>query len=219
MTVADIDINRGKETVKLILSDGGEADFIETDVTDEQVVQNMIDWTVARFGGLHGAFNNAGVPSRGIPIKDVAIEDWSKSIAINLTSVFLCMKHEIRYMLENGGGSIVNMSSIMGKAAVANIADYAASKSGIVGMTRVAAIENGKLGIRVNAVMPGAIQTPALAPALEDPAMRAAMEGGHPIGHYGQPEDVAEVVAFLMSDAAAFVTGSAYEVDGAYSAM
>lgn len=217
--IGDLEAGPAEEVVESIRAEGGRAAYRTVDVSREEDIERLVSDTVHEFGGLTRAFNNAGFPSKGVPLKDVTLADWNHTIAVNLTGIFLGVKHEVRHMLVNGGGAIVNMSSIMGKVSVGNIPDYAAAKSGVLGITRVASTEYSGQGIRVNAVLPGAVITRILAPALEEPKMRAAMESGHPIGRFGTADEVAEVVLFLLSDAAGFITGSAYEIDGGYSAV
>jgi NAD(P)-dependent dehydrogenase (short-subunit alcohol dehydrogenase family) len=217
--IADRNGPGAAETVETIEQAGGRAAYVETDITQPEAVEALVAATVSKFGRLDGAFNNAGVASKGVPLEDVTVEDWQFTIDINLKGIFLCVKYEAPAMFKNGGGSIVNMSSAMGSVSVPNIVDYASSKSGVLGLTRVASTEFSSRGIRVNAVQPGAIKTPLLAPALEDPAMKQAMESGHPIGRYGEPYEVAETVAFLLSDASSFVTGTSILIDGGYVAI
>ena len=216
--VADRDRAGCNETAGAIREAGGQADAFVVDITREADVAAMVAHAVTRFGGLHLAFNNAGITSRGTPLDHMPIEEWRQMIDINLTGVFLCMKHEVAHMMAQGGGSIVNTASGAGVVGFPNVIDYVAAKHGVVGLTRAAAIDYATRAIRVNAVLPGGIETPMLMSTMgRDPTVRAAVERGHPIGRLGQPSEIAEAVAWLLSDAASFVTGAAIAVDGGYT--
>lgn len=220
VVVADVDERGGAETARYIRDCGGRAAFIHTDVTDEGQVKRMVDFAVAEFGGLHGAFNNAGMTSKGSPLIDMSLQDWRQMIDVNLTSVFLCMKHQIAHMVRNGGGAVVNTSSGAGVVGVPNVIDYVAAKHGVVGLTRAASTDYSARGVRVNAVLPGGVETPMLLKAMgQDAVVRAAVEGGHPIGRLGQPMELGEAAAWLLSDAASFVTGAVLAVDGGYTSV
>ncbi|HEY3737507.1 MAG TPA: SDR family oxidoreductase [Jatrophihabitans sp.] len=213
VAVADVNDEGGELTVKQIEADGGTALFVHTDVLSEADVQALVAHTVKAFGGLNGAFNNAGVGPQS-ELHRTSAEDWNRTLGINLTGIFYCLKHEISYLLEHGGGSIVNTSSLAGYKAEPGMPAYVTSKHGVVGLTRSASLEYASRGIRVNAILPGTIHTPMLEAVIHDPVLAKALEDGQPIGHVGQPEDIAEQAAWLLSDASKFSTGSLFFVDG-----
>ena len=178
-----------------------------------------MDFALSKMGRLDFACNNAGIGGEQNPTGAYSVEGWDKVIATNLSGIFYGMRYEIPAMLKTGGGSIVNMASILGQVAFAGAPAYVAAKHGIVGLTRSAAVEYAKQGIRVNAVGPGFIQTPMISAVDSEPTMHAALVAMHPIGRLGQPEEVAELVMWLSSNKASFVTGSYYAVDGGYLAQ
>lgn len=219
LVIADLDETQGANAVDEIRDAGGKAAFVKTDVTREDDVQAMVAFAVSTFGGLHGAFNNAGIMFSGTPLTDLPLEQWEKGVAVNLTGVFLCVKHQLRHMLKHGGGAIVNNSSASGMVGIPMAVNYVSTKHGIVGVTRAAAAEVSGQGVRVNAIMPGAVETPLLAGALEAPEVREAVAAGHPIGRISQPAEIAEAVAWLLSDASSFITGACVTLDGGYTAL
>lgn len=219
VVIADLDAEPGNETVADIQRDGGTAAFIQTDVTREDDVRAMVDFTVSTFGGLHASFNNAGTNLDNLIVTEVPLAQWQKNLSINLTSVFLCVKYQITHMLANGGGSIVNNSSAAGVVGMPKLVDYTAAKHGVIGITRAMAAEMSGQGIRVNAIVTGATETRLSADYMKQPDLRAMLEGAHPIGRIGKPFELAETVSWLLSDAASFVTGSCVAVDGGYTAM
>ena len=215
VTVADVDEQGGKETAALVFEEaGGDADFVRTDVTRPDEVEAMVDKTIARWGRLDCALNNAGTTGASAPTADYMLDDWNRAIALNLTGVFLCLKYEIPAMLERGG-AIVNMASGAGLVGFPGLPAYVASKHGVVGLTRAAALEYASQGIRVNAICPGSTRTPMLEGFMGgDPQVERMMTRAVPLGRLGRPEEIAEAVVWLCSDAASFVVGHALAVDG-----
>jgi NAD(P)-dependent dehydrogenase (short-subunit alcohol dehydrogenase family) len=205
----------------MITENGGEATFVQVDVTSTSAVEAMIGKTVETYGRLDCAHNNAGIGSRPrVLLHELPEESWDQVSDINLKGVWLCMKYEVVQMLKQGGGTIVNTASIMGLVGSWNRSGaYNASKHGVVGLTKTAASEYAKQGIRVNCVCPGYIQTPMTAPGMNDPERMARIIASEPIGRVGTPEEVAEAVVWLCSDAASFVTGHTMTVDGGYVAQ
>lgn len=206
-------IKEGEETVDVIREGGGEAIFVRTDVTRASDVEAMVARTMDVYGRLDSAFNNAGVAGPGRLPHEHTEDAWDSIIDVNLKGVWLCMKYEIPRMLEQGGGAIVNDSSVAGLIAGVGIA-YVASKHGVIGLTKTAALAYVKEGIRVNAVCPGWIDTPMIDTIFEDPERQAGLAARQPMGRLGTPEEVAETVLWLCSDAASLVTGHAMAVDG-----
>jgi len=215
VTVADVDEQGGKETAGLVFEEaGGDADFVRADVTRADEVEAMVDKAVARWGRLDCALNNAGTTGVSAPTADYTLEDWNRAIALNLTGVFLCLKYEIPAMLERGG-AIVNMASGAGLVGFAGLPAYVASKHGVVGLTRAAALEYASQGLRVNAICPGSTRTPMLEGFMGgDEQVERMMTRAVPLGRLGRPEEIAEAVVWLCSDAASFVVGHALAVDG-----
>ncbi|MCX7907405.1 MAG: SDR family oxidoreductase [Bacteroidetes bacterium] len=216
VVVSDVAVEGGQRTVSEIQQAGGEALFIQADVSDPQQVQELIQRTFEAYGRLDCAFNNAGIEGAQASTAECTEENWDRVLAINLKGVWLCMKYEIPVMLRQGGGAIVNTASVAGLVGFPNIPAYVASKHGVVGLTKTAALEYAQQGIRINAVCPGVILTPMVERFSPDPQSLAAME---PIGRLGRPEEVAEAVLWLCSDAASFVTGVAFPVDGGFMAQ
>jgi 2,5-dichloro-2,5-cyclohexadiene-1,4-diol dehydrogenase 1 len=218
VVIADLNDAAGEELAASIRENGGKAAYIRTDVSRDEDARAMVAFAVSTFGGLHAAFNNAGLDTGHLPVADTPLEQWQRNIATNLTGVFLCMKHEIAHMLAHGGGAIVNTSSTSGAVATVTSADYTAAKHGVVGITRSAAVDYSGKGIRVNAILPGGIATPMLMDALVDnEPLRRVIESAHPIGRIGEPHEIAEAAAFLLSDAASFITGACLMVDGGFT--
>jgi NAD(P)-dependent dehydrogenase (short-subunit alcohol dehydrogenase family) len=178
-----------------------------------------VEETVQVFGGLDIAFNNAGIEGDSAPTADCSDENWAHTIAVNLTGTWLCMREEIPRMLTRGGGSIINCASVAGLVGFAGIPAYTASKHGIVGLTKTAALDYATMGIRVNAVCPGVIHTAMVERFTHgDPEAEAALFAGEPMGRMGEPEEIASAVVWLASDGASFVTGQAIAVDGGWVA-
>ncbi|HLB89591.1 MAG: SDR family oxidoreductase [Deltaproteobacteria bacterium] len=220
VVVADVTAEGGQETVRLIKEAGGEARFLKVDVARAAEVETLITQTVAAYGRLDCAYNNAGIEGAFVSTTEYPEADWDRVLAINLKGVWLCMKYEIAQMLQQGGGAIVNTASGAGLVGVAGLSAYVASKHGVVGLTKTAALEYAKAGIRVNAVCPGVIQTPMVARLTSQrPEMAEALVAAEPMGRTGKPEEIAEAVVWLCSEAASFVTGHAMSVDGGYVAQ
>ncbi len=216
--VSDISTRRGEETVKLIEQAGGEAEFGKADVSRAADVEALIAMAVRLWGRLDGAFNNAGISGLIAMTADDTEENWDKTLAVDLKGVWLCMKYEIRQMLEQGGGVIVNTASTAGLLAQPRMGAYAAAKHGVIGITQTAAVEYAEKNIRVNAVCPGVIATPPIVEWMKDESTRTALLSAEPIGRAGRPEEIGTAVAWLFSDAASFVTGAAIPVDGGLTA-
>jgi NAD(P)-dependent dehydrogenase (short-subunit alcohol dehydrogenase family) len=219
--VSDMADAAGEEVVATIRAAGGEARYARCDVRDASQVASLVSGTVKTYGRLDVAFNNAGIEGTMAAVADVTEEAWERVLRVNLTGVFLCMKYQIEQMLKQGSGAIVNNASILGQVGFANASAYAAAKHGLLGLTRCAALEYSARGIRVNAVCPGFIVTPMLERAglMNDPAVRAMIEGLHAMKRMGQPEEVAEAVLFLSSSKASFIAGHPLLVDGGYVAQ
>jgi NAD(P)-dependent dehydrogenase (short-subunit alcohol dehydrogenase family) len=217
VVVADISEKGGRETVDYVGSDA--ATFVAADVSNPTSMEQLVARTVELYGRLDIAHNNAGVDLVGPHLADVTPEQFQRVIDINLAGVFYSMKAEIPAMLQNGGGSIINTASSLGEVALAGQSAYIASKHGVIGLTKGAALEYSSRGIRVNAVLPGLIHTPMVDQIEADqPGFTDLLVREHPIGRLGTPRDIAEMVAWLASDAAAFATGASFAVDGGYLA-
>jgi NAD(P)-dependent dehydrogenase (short-subunit alcohol dehydrogenase family) len=217
LVVADMNEDGGQQTVHMITEKGGETTFVRTDVSQAVEVQALISKAVETYGRLDCAHNNAGIPGGGRALTAEYAEDtWHQVIAVNLTGVWLCMQYEIPQMLPQGGGTIGNTASAWGLVGAPGASAYVASKHGVVGLTKTAALEYAQQGIRVNCVCPGVIHTPMTTRGLSDPELRARIIATAPIGRVGTSEEIAEAVVWLCSDAASFVTGHAMSVDGGY---
>jgi NAD(P)-dependent dehydrogenase (short-subunit alcohol dehydrogenase family) len=211
--------NEGNETVELIRSVGGEGMFVPTDVSRASDVKAVVEKTVKAFGGLDYAFNNAGTEGNWVPIVEQSEEDWDRTIAINLKGTWLCLKFEMQQMLKQGrGGAIVNMSSVAGFIGWHGVATYSASKHGVLGLTKSAALEVAKTGVRVNAVCPAVIETAMAERLFGLPDANKRSLGLHPIGRFGKPLEVAEAVVWMCSGAASFMTGQSLVLDGGFLA-
>ncbi|MBU8827131.1 SDR family NAD(P)-dependent oxidoreductase [Mycolicibacterium goodii] len=221
VVVAGRSLEAVKETAQQVIAAGGIATAIRCDVTVEVDVAAAVDLAVGEYGRLDGAFNNAGVSMNNKLTADLEAAEWHAVMDVNLTGVFHCMKHEIKAMQQSGGGAIVNTSSMNGIVAIPFSSEYTASKHAVIGATRGAASEAAQTGVRVNAVLPGLIETPMIAGLVDDPGFRAHFDTAlarHSIGRFGRPEDVGYAVKWLLSDEAAFVNGATLAVDGGYTA-
>lgn len=220
VAVSDVDATGGEQTVSLIAQTGGEAIFIRADVSQSAQVQAMIDTVVSRFGRLDCAFNNAGIEIEHQPLAESDDATFDRIMSVNVKGVWLCMKHEIAQMLKQGGGSIVNTASVAGLVGAPTQSIYAGSKHAVVGMTKSAAAEYGRAGIRINAVCPGVIRTPMMDRAIErEPRRQKMIEKIHPIGRLGEAQEIANAALWLLSDSASFVTGHQLAVDGGLTAI
>ncbi len=220
IVAADIDVGGAEETVRLIEGAGGEACFLKTDVSIEEDVARLVTHSIDRFGGLHGALNNAAIVGARRSLTDISLDEWRRTVGINLTGVFLCMKYEIAHMVKAGGGAIVNVSSGAGLVGVPGVADYVATKHGVVGLTRAAAAEYGLHKVRINALLPGAVHSQMLGGyRAAAPPPSDTPGNGRLLGRIGAPEELAEAAAWLLSDAASYATGAAFAVDGGYTAV
>ena len=221
LVVSDVAEDGGLETIRLIEQAAGEAVFVKADVSNPTDCESLVKETIDQFGRLDYACNNAGIGGEANLTADYSIESWQQVISVNLSGVFYCMKYEIPAILESGGGSIVNMASILGQVGFANSPAYVAAKHGVLGLTKTAAIEYASHNIRINAVCPAFIYTPLIENAgmAEGTDMYDYIASLHPMKRLGKPEEVADLVMWLCSEGASFVTGSAYLVDGGYIAQ
>jgi NAD(P)-dependent dehydrogenase (short-subunit alcohol dehydrogenase family) len=220
LVIADINEREGERTIAEISAQGGEAIFVRTDVTDSGAVQEMIAACVARYGRLDGAFNNAGIEGAFASITKMTEAEFDRTILVDLKGVWLCLKHEIEQLMKQGtAGSLVSTASVAGLVGSRGGTAYCAAKHGVVGMSKSAALEFARKGIRVNAVCPGVIQTPMVdrltSAAGIDATQLVAQE---PMGRLGEPREIGDAVVWLLSDSASFVTGIALPVDGGYTA-
>ncbi len=217
--------NEGKETVRLMKEVGSEGLFIRTDVSKEGDVKAMVEATVKAYGRLDYAFNNAGIEGNAAPLAEQTVDNYEAVLGINVRGVFLSMKYEIPQMLKNGRGAIVNMSSIAGLIGFPGFSLYIASKHAVLGLTKTAALEYAKSGIRINAVSPAVIETDMVDRFIgkigvgKEGETRQQLAAMHPIGRTGKPEEIASAVLYLCSDGASFVTGQALTIDGGYTAQ
>ena len=224
VVVCDIDPDGGEETVELVRKNGGEAAFFMADVSKADDVQAMVAHTIATYGRLDCACNNAGIEGKLAPIVEQTEENFDRVIAVNLRGVFLCLRAEIAEMLKTGGGAVVNLSSVAGLIGFVGLSAYVASKHGVNGLTKNAALEYAKLGIRVNSICPGGIDTRMLDSLAEQAtggstATSEMMAPLHPIGRIGTSDEVSNLIVWLCSPKASFVTGAHVPIDGGYVAQ
>ncbi len=220
VVVADVMVEGGEETVAMIRDGGGDAIFVECDVSKEDDVKRLVTRTIEAYGRLDCAHNNAGIEGTPAPIVECTEENWDRTLGINLKGIWWCAKYEIPEMLKVGGGAIVNTASIAGLVAFPALPAYTASKHGVVGLTKSIALDYATQNIRCNAVCPGVIHTPMVDRLTnEDPEALKGLQALEPIGRLGKPSEIADAVVYLCSDEASFITGAALPVDGAYVAQ
>ena len=219
LVLADIVAEGGEETLRMVKQEGAEAIFVRSDVSKLTEVEALVAKVISTWGRIDCAFNNAGIDGKMGKLAECTEENWNRTIAINLSGVFFCMKAEIPHMLRQGGGAIVNTASVAGITGSPGLPAYVASKHGVVGLTRAAALEYGREKIRVNCVCPGPIRTPMMSRLLTGrPEMEQRFASAEPLKRLGEPAEIGEAVAWLCSDAASYVTGHAMPVDGGYMA-
>jgi NAD(P)-dependent dehydrogenase (short-subunit alcohol dehydrogenase family) len=219
VVVSDISEKGAHATTDIIRARNGIATPVLADMAVESDVQALVQAAVKTYGRLDCAFNNAGVVQIGKPLHELSTEEWERTLRIDLTSVFWCIKYEVIAMMATGRGAIVNTASSVGQVATRNASEYVAAKHGVVGLTRAAAAEYGDKGVRVNAVLPGVTRTPVVAELAKDPVYSELFEKlkeRHTIGRFGEPHEIGEAVRWLLSDSASFVNGAAVAVDGGF---
>lgn len=217
VVLSDLPQSAGEQAAATLRGQGADCLFVAADVSRADDCQRLVEQTIARYGRLDVACNNAGIGGELAPMADYPLGGWAEVIGVNLSGVFHCMKYEIPELLKTGG-AIVNMASILGQVGFANACGYVAAKHGVLGLTQTAALEYAAQGLRVNAVGPAFIHTPMIARLDADESARKQLESLHPIGRIGQPEEVAELVLWLSSPAASFMNGAYLPVDGGYLA-
>jgi NAD(P)-dependent dehydrogenase (short-subunit alcohol dehydrogenase family) len=220
VVVADVSVEGGHATAAMIVEAGGKALFVQANVSRAAEVEALIDKTVAYYGRLDCAFNNAGIEEEHLALADTDEALYDRIMGVNVKGAWLCMKYEIRQMLKQGGGVIVNTASVAGLVGAPTQAIYAASKHAVVGMTKTAAAEYGRMGIRINSICPGVIKTSMLTRALaREPKREKGLRNAHPMGRFGEVADVANAAMWLCSDQSSFVTGHQLTVDGGLTAI
>ncbi len=219
LVLSDIADSEGEAAAAAVRDAGGEAVFVKADLGSEAEIKALVGAAVETYGKLDGAFNNAGVEQRNKPLDQLTLEEWELAIRIDLTAVFLCIKHQVQAMLKTGGGAIVNTASSLGQVGLAGAGEYVAAKHGVIGLTRSAGADYGPQGIRVNAILPGITMTPMISRLSNDPQLSAVFDGlrsRHSMGRFGQPDEIGQAVKWMLSDEASFVNGAAIAVDGGY---
>jgi len=216
VVVSDVNSGAASGVAESINAAGGQALANIADVAQQDQMQAAVDFAMAQFGALHYAVNNAGISGHHAPIGEQDSKDWERVTSINLDGVYYGLRCQIPAILQSGGGAIVNVSSVAGLIGMPGIAAYVAAKHGVAGLTKSAALDYAKQGIRINSVHPGAIETPILAPVNDE--VRPLLMAAHPMGRFGAPDDIAHAVAFLLSDVAGYITGTQLAVDGGYTA-
>lgn len=221
VVASDRTVEHGEDTAQAIRDAGGDAIAIQADVTSEEQIRHLVEETVRQYGKLDIAFNNAGIEGAAAPTAEYEPDVWNQVIAVNLTGVFLCMKYELEEMAKQSSGSIINCSSILGNVGFPNSIAYVAAKHGVMGMTKTAALEYARQGIRVNSVCPGFIDTAMIdrAASRAETDLKAALSEAEPVGRMGTSEEVAEAVIYLACDASKFTTGIGLLVDGGWVAQ
>lgn len=220
VVLADINKDGGTEVAESIVRDGGEAYFRYTDLNEEQSIRDLVNFTVEEFGKIDGAFNNGAVPPIGKRFHELETEEFSRTIRMNLMSVFWSMKYEITAMLATGGGSIVNTASMAAISTVVNSSEYAAAKGGVISISRCAAVEYARENIRVNAILPGTVRTPMLTQAFgNNEDIERTLTEGSLMGRFGEPDEVGATALFLLSDASSYINGVWLPLDGGQGAV
>jgi NAD(P)-dependent dehydrogenase (short-subunit alcohol dehydrogenase family) len=217
LVISDIAAAAGQRIADSLCAKGHEAIFAAADLSSEEAIKDLVVQTLAHYGRLDGAFNNAGMEQHNTPLDQLQLSQWNSVIQIDLTAVFLCMKYQVPAMLKNDGGSIVNTASGLGQIAIPNAAEYVAAKHGVIGITRAAAADYGALGIRVNAILPGIVRTPMMERLSEDPIFTPLIEKmrmRHLMQRFAEPHEIGEAAKWLLSEGASFVNGIALAVDG-----
>ncbi len=218
VVLSDLDAEHGEATREAMRAGGGDVVFVRSDVSNPADSEKAVNTAIEKFGQLDCACNNAGIGGEQNATADMSIDGWNRVIAINLSGVFYGMKHQIPAMLKSGGGAIVNVASILGQVGFANSSGYVAAKHGVVGLSKNAALEYATQNVRVNSIGPAFIHTPLIKSLEENQRAYDALVALHPMGRLGKPEEVAELVVWLCSSKASFVTGAYYAVDGGYLA-
>ena len=218
VVISDVNEDLGGKVANQIETAGGKAIFVKADISKPEDCERLVSETLKKFGRLDTACNNAGIGGDLGPTGEYKIDGWNRVIQTNLSGVFYCMRHEIPAMLKNGGGSITNISSILGQVGFAGAPAYTAAKHGVVGLTRASACEYATQGIRINAIGPGFIETPMIAPVVGDLNAKKGIESLHAMNRLGTAEEVADLILFLSSNRSTFITGNYYAVDGGYLA-